>query len=72
MNAAPLKVAKIIYIFQFLQDCQHVDEDKKRAIYMFQRRGGTAKARTQFQNQFDAVARETALARILVGKISAG
>lgn len=39
---------------------------------MFQRSGGTAKARTQFQNQFEAVARETALALIFVGNISEG
>ena len=56
MHARPLKVAKIMYIFQL----------------MFQRSGGTAKARTQFQNQFEAVARETALARILLGKIYIG
>lgn len=39
---------------------------------MFQRSGGTAKASTQFHAQFDAVARDTALARIWDGKISAG
>ena len=33
--------------------------------------GGTAKARTEFQNQLEAVARETALARILDRNISA-
>lgn len=37
---------------------------------MAQRSGGTAKARAQFQAQLEAVARETALARTLVGKIS--
>jgi hypothetical protein len=55
-NAAPLKAAKIIYIFQL----------------MFQRSGGTPNARMQFQSQLEAVARETALARTLAGKISDG
>jgi len=36
------------------------------------RRGGTAKASTMLQNQFVAVESETALALILLGKISAG
>ncbi len=39
---------------------------------IFQSKGGTAKASTQFQNQFEAVAKDTAFARILVGKISDG
>lgn len=39
---------------------------------MFHSKGGTAKASTQFQNQFVAVVKLTALARILLGKISAG
>lgn len=39
---------------------------------MFQRRGGTANAKMQFQNQLLAVARETAFALIFVGKISEG
>jgi len=39
---------------------------------IFQRRGGTANARTQFQNQLEAVASDTALALIFVGKISEG
>jgi len=56
MNAAPLKVANIMYIFQLI----------------FHSKGGTANASTQFQNQFDAVAKDTAFARILVGKISDG
>jgi hypothetical protein len=43
-----------------------------RITYMFQSKGGTAKARTQFQNQLDAVASDTALARIFEGKISDG
>jgi len=45
-------------------------------MYIFQlmdhRRGGTAKARMQFHVQFAAVARETAFARTLAGKISEG
>lgn len=51
-----LKVPKIMYIFQLMDDS----------------RGGTANARIQFQSQFDAVARETAFARIFSGKISDG
>lgn len=39
---------------------------------MFQRRGGTANAKTQFQNQFVAVDNETAFALILLGYISDG
>jgi hypothetical protein len=39
---------------------------------IFHNKGGTANARIQFQNQLEAVASETALARILVGKISEG
>lgn len=35
-------------------------------------RGGTAKARIMFQNQLVEVDKETALARILLGNISAG
>jgi len=56
MSASPLKVPKIMYIFQLI----------------FQRSGGTAKLRTQFQNQFEAVAIETAVVLILLGNISAG
>lgn len=37
---------------------------------MLQRRGGTAKARIQFQVQFEAVARDTAFARTFAGNIS--
>ncbi len=39
---------------------------------MFHSSGGTAKASTMFQNQLDDVASDTALARNLDGKISAG
>ena len=56
MNAKPLSAAKIMYIFQL----------------MLRRSGGTANARPQFQAQFDAVDSETALARTLFGKTSAG
>lgn len=56
MHAAPLNAVKIMYIFQLIAHNS----------------GGTAKARIMFQNQFAAVARETALARTLLGKISAG
>lgn len=56
MKARPLKVAKIMYIFQL----------------MFHSSGGTPNARMQFQSQLAAVARETALARTLTGKISEG
>lgn len=56
IKARPLNEANIIYIRQL----------------MFHIRGGTAKARAQFQPQFEAVASETALARIWDGKISAG
>jgi hypothetical protein len=56
ISAMPLKVAKIMYIFQL----------------MLLSRGGTMYARMQFQNQLLAVASETALARTLVGKISDG
>ena len=45
-------------------------------MYIFQlivlRRGGTAKAKTQFQAQLEAVERDTAMARTLLGKTSAG
>lgn len=51
-----LKQPKIMYIFQL----------------MCVSSGGTAKASTQFQNQFDAVDSETALARMRVGYISDG
>jgi len=54
--ASPLRAAKIMYIFQLIS---HIN-------------GGTAKARAQFHAQFDAVASETALARIAEGYISAG
>lgn len=52
IKAAPLKVAKIMYIFQLIL-CNN---------------GGTPKARAMFQVQLEAVARETALARTLAGK----
>lgn len=47
-------------------------EGKGKGIYIFHKRGGTANANTQFQNQLLAVAKLTAFARILFGKISAG
>jgi hypothetical protein len=56
MKARALKVPKIMYIFQLID----------------QSRGGTAKARMQFHVQLLAVARETAFARTLAGKISEG
>lgn len=56
MKARALKVPKIMYIFQLMDH----------------RRGGTAKARMQFQVQLLAVARDTAFARTLAGKISDG
>lgn len=40
--------------------------------YIDHNKGGTAKARIQFQNQLLAVANETAFALIFVGKISEG
>jgi hypothetical protein len=43
------------------------ETEKERGALLLVRRGGTAKARTQFQNQLDAVERDTAFARILVG-----
>jgi len=56
MKATPLKVAKIMYIFQLIE----------------RRSGGTAKARAQFHAQLEAVERATALARTLCGKTSEG
>jgi hypothetical protein len=55
-KAAPLKAAKIIYIFQLI----------------FCRSGGTPKASAIFHVQFEAVASDTAFARTLAGKISEG
>jgi hypothetical protein len=56
MNARPLKVPKIMYIFQL----------------MLQSRGGTANARIQLKVQLVAVAKLTAFARTFAGKISDG
>ena len=46
--------------------------EEGQGTYIFHNSGGTANAKQQFQNQLLAVAKETALALILVGKISDG
>ncbi len=64
-NHVHLPVAFVVLVTCFFGNSE------KRS-YIFHKRGGTANAKMQFQNQFEAVARDTAFARILVGKISDG
>jgi hypothetical protein len=56
MQATPLKVAKMKYIFQLIEA----------------KSGGTPNARPVFHAQLLAVAKDTAFARTLFGKTSAG
>ena len=48
-----------------MKRCKDLRKDK--FVLLFVSKGGTANARTQFQNQFDAVDKDTAFARIFVG-----